>query len=110
MLSFPIVLTIAASQPWSIHDMDRALPPRVEGVHAITTPPPSDAIVLFDGSEASGFQHANGSDVKWAIRDGFMEVVRGSGQIQSRDAFGDAQVHIEGLVPESESGDDGQQR
>src|SRR5256885_11363695 len=37
-------------------------------------PPPSDAIVLFDGKDLSQWQSQDGSPAKWVVRDGYMEV------------------------------------
>lgn len=63
--------------------------------------PPSDAIVLFDGSNLNGFVSAkNGSSpAEWKIEDGAMIVQKGKGDIQSKLAFGDAQYHVEWSAP-----------
>ena len=62
--------------------------------------PPSDAIVLFDGSDLGQWQHRDGSDVQWSLEDGVVTVVRGTGDIVTRDAFGDIQLHVEWRTPE----------
>ena len=62
--------------------------------------PPSDAIVLFDGSDLGRWQHRDGSDVQWSLEDGAVTVVRGTGDIVTRDAFGDIQLHVEWRTPE----------
>jgi hypothetical protein len=54
---------------------------------------PSDAVVLFDGSDMSHWKNAE----TWKIEDGSM--VTGSGPITSTDEFGDCQVHIEWSAP-----------
>ena len=61
--------------------------------------PPADAIVLFDGSDLSAWQHADGSAVKWEIGDGAMTVVGGTGDIQTRQSFQDVQLHVEWRTP-----------
>ena len=61
--------------------------------------PPSDAIVLFDGSDLGQWQHRDGSDVQWSLEDGAVTVVRGTGDIFTRDAFGDIQLHVEWRTP-----------
>ncbi len=90
-----------ATHPWAVHDMNRPQPPRVEpGV----TPgaPPSDAIVLFDGTEAS---LSNWEPVKpqrkgdWQVRNGELVCTPGSGYIQTREKFGDCQLHVEWAAP-----------
>lgn len=70
---------------------------------------PSDAIILFDGSNLD--QWVSGKDnsvaAPWKIvNDDHMEVVPGSGGIQTKMKFGDCQLHIEFSAPdkvESES-------
>lgn len=61
--------------------------------------PPSDAIVLFDGSDLSAWVAGDGSDAGWSVSEGTMTVVAGSGPIQTRQAFGDVQLHIEWRTP-----------
>ena len=61
--------------------------------------PPSDAIVLFDGTDLSAWSDANGGDAGWSIRGGAMTVVSGSGGVQTRQGFGDVQLHIEWRTP-----------
>ena len=71
--------------------------------------PPSDAIVLFDGKDLSRWQGQNSAPAKWTIRDGYVEVVPGTGEITTRDAFGDMQLHIEWATPAIPKGE-GQER
>ncbi|MCL6502267.1 MAG: DUF1080 domain-containing protein [Pirellulales bacterium] len=61
--------------------------------------PPSDAIVLFDGTDLS--QWEGGS--QWIIQDG-AATVRGGG-ITSKRAFGDCQLHLEFATPEKVEGE-----
>ncbi|QDT12863.1 3-keto-disaccharide hydrolase [Planctomycetes bacterium K23_9] len=66
---------------------------------AIVTPgetddqPPSDAIVLFDGKDLSSWEGAE----KWSVQDNC--IVTGKGKVQSKEEFGDCQVHIEWSAP-----------
>jgi len=60
---------------------------------------PADAVVLFDGSDFSAWQHADGSDVQWSLADAAMTVVGGTGDIQTRQGFGDVQLHVEWRSP-----------
>ena len=55
--------------------------------------PPSDAIVLFDGTDLSQF---NGGE-KWVIQDG-VATVRGGG-VTSKRGFGSCQLHVEWAAP-----------
>lgn len=94
---------------WHVHDSNRPQPPVVTPGNLSTQPavtPPSDAIVLFDGTNADAWQHApDGRAVEWAVRDGFMEVVANTGGIATRDVFGDIQLHIEWAAPTVIEGD-----
>ncbi len=62
---------------------------------------PSDAIILFDGTNLDAWQSArNASPARWNIVNGEMVVAPGTGDIQTKAGFGDQQLHIEWLVPE----------
>ncbi len=60
--------------------------------------PPSDAIVLFDGSDFSKWSGRDGK-VQWKIKGKAMEVGKGPGNIQTVQPFGDVQIHIEWRTP-----------
>lgn len=89
--------------PWAVHDGNRPEPPRVTpGTYSQPDRPgrpPSDAIVLFDGTDLSKWQGEKGAPAKWRVRDGYMEVVPGTGEIRTRESFGDCQLHIEWAAP-----------
>jgi len=61
--------------------------------------PPSDAIVLFDGSDLAAWSAEDGGDAGWRVEDGAMTVVPGTGSIRTRQGFGDVQLHIEWRTP-----------
>ena len=63
--------------------------------------PPSDAIVLFRGANFSEWVSVKDSSaVKWYINsDSSTTVLPGSGDIQTKRAFGDCQLHIEFRTP-----------
>jgi len=84
---------------WHVHDPNRPKP-------EIVTPgkqfsqmagAPSDAVVLFDGTDFSKWQGERG-DVKWKIEDGYMETTK-TGRIRTKDEFGDFQMHLEFATP-----------
>ena len=86
-------------QPWRVHDAERPQPPIVNTQGAPATPP-SDAIVLFDGTDASAWVNSrDGDPCGWRIADGSMETATGVGNVQTRQAFGDCQLHIEWATP-----------
>ena len=92
---------IIPGQQWHVHDSRRPHP------HLVTpgaTPgaPPSDAIVLFAGRDLSQWaQQGRGADKdklvepKWIVRDGTFEVVPHTGDMFTRQSFGDSQIHVE---------------
>jgi len=55
--------------------------------------PPSDATVLFDGSDLS----AGKGGERWKVEDG--AAITGKGVIQTKQKFGDCQLHIEWSAP-----------
>jgi hypothetical protein len=64
--------------------------------------PPSDAIVLFDGTSLSKWVtnwKGKLSEPKWKVESGYVEVVPGSGSLETREKFGDIQLHIEWATP-----------
>jgi hypothetical protein len=68
--------------------------------------PPSDAIVLFDGKSLANFvSDRDGSEAKWDIVDGAMQVKAGTGGIRSKQKFGDCQLHIEWATPAEVKGE-----
>ena len=68
--------------------------------------PPSDAVVLFDGTDLSAWQHADGRDAEWSVAGLAMTVTPKSGDIQTRQGFGDMQLHIEWATPSVVEGED----
>lgn len=88
---------------WKSHDMERPRPPVVRPApQSLPVPPPAGALLLFDGQDFSNWRAERGGPPLWKLKDGYMEVVPGSGDILSRDLFGDVQLHIEWMIPESE--------
>ena len=61
--------------------------------------PPSDAIILFDGSSLSEWENPNGGDPKWIVEDGVATVIAGSPNIKTKRSFGDVQLHVEWRSP-----------
>ena len=98
------------AQQWPVHSMDRPRPPVVDpGPERPPVPPPSDAIVLFDGKDLSQWRAQDGTPAKWVVRDGYAEVAAGTGSIITAQGFGDVQLHIEWATPSPPKGN-GQER
>ena len=64
--------------------------------------PPSDAIVLFDGKDLDQWvsQKDTTTAAPWSIKEGYFEVVPGTGGIQTKMKFGDMQLHLEWSAPD----------
>lgn len=87
--------------PWRIHDAARPHP-RPVAPGNVPGAPPSDAIVLFDGTSLSKWgQLKNGTlvDTTWPVRSGYFETGAGSGSMYTRESFGDLQMHLEFATP-----------
>jgi hypothetical protein len=68
-------------------------------------PPPSDAIVLFDGKDLAQWKGQSGGEPKWKLLgDGAMEV-NGTGSIMTKEEFADVQLHVEWATPSVVKGD-----
>ena len=65
----------------------------------VGTAPPSDAIVLFDGTSLSQWQGAKGGPARWSVAEGAFTVVPKTGDIRTTRGFGDCQLHIEWRTP-----------
>jgi hypothetical protein len=80
-------------------------PPRDEPKIIDAGPPPSDAIVLFNGEDlAQWTSQKDGGAARWEIKDG-VATVNGTGTIVTRQSFGDCQLHIEWATPEKVKGE-----
>jgi hypothetical protein len=60
---------------------------------------PSDAIVLFDGRDNSGWSTMDGKPSKCTVAEGVMICRTGAGDTQSNEKFRDAQIHVEFNLP-----------
>jgi hypothetical protein len=96
---------VLPGQKWRVHDIDRPHP-RVITPGATPGAPPSDATVLFDGKDLSLWAaHGKGADKEkivpagWKVENGYMEIAPGSGDIFTREKFGDCQLHVEWATP-----------
>jgi len=92
---------------WLVHDMNRPAPPVIDpGPEQAPVKAPSDALVLFDGTEASmsNWSDTKGNPSKWRLGEGFMESVKGAGYIQTKARLGSCQLHVEFATPTNVQG------
>ena len=105
---------MAPGGKYAVGDMERPRPSVVAPGSASTPDapgrPPSDAIVLFDGSDMSqwhlGKKKGGGEweGPKWKLENGYMEIVPKTGGITSKQKFGSCQIHIEWATPSEVKG------
>ncbi len=89
---------------WRVHDINRPRPPVVTP-GAKSGAAPSDAIVLFDGTDLSNWVGTKQDNPKkkkynptgaalWKVENGYLECAP-TGSIMTKQTFGDCQFHIE---------------
>jgi hypothetical protein len=108
------------TMPWKKSEQWEPVPAKVHT--GFLTAPPSDAMVLFDGSDlkhwhkpkygygarmdqveaiiAAKTKYPQHSEPLWKVKDGALIVEPGSGALETKQSFGDIQLHIEWLAPE----------
>jgi Domain of Unknown Function (DUF1080) len=94
---------IIPGTPFRVHDGTRPQPRIVRAGTASTQEkpgePPSDAVVLFDGADLLKWVSVKRGDAGWRVENGYVEVVPDTGDIQTREHFGDCQLHLEWAAP-----------
>lgn len=105
------LLMLASTTTLFAQPKDVKLPPEATEVWEpeprIVTPgasdhlPPSDAIVLFDGKNLDRWKKAGAEGAApWKVENGYFQVVPQTGGIETKESFGDVQLHIEWKAPE----------
>lgn len=88
---------IIPGTPFHVHDGRRPQPRVIESAGAVEVKPPSDAVILFDGSNKDAWVSLNGGESPWEVRDGVM--VAKDTDIRSKEEFGAIQLHFEWRLP-----------
>ena len=66
----------------------------------MNTDAPSDATILYNGNGLGAFQKRDGSPAGWRIdADGAVTDIKGAGDLITKEAFGNCQLHIEFREP-----------
>ncbi|WP_347331062.1 3-keto-disaccharide hydrolase [Marinimicrobium locisalis] len=99
-----------ALEPWQQAQKTEVWEPVPKKVEAPAGGAPSDAIVLFDGSDLSEWEGENGGEPTWILKDEAMTVARKKGGIRTKRSFCDVQLHLEWRTPKDIEGMDGQNR
>jgi hypothetical protein len=96
---------------WAPESTEWYYPEPAKVTPGVGTKPPSDAIILFDGTNLDKWESqrppAEGerrrAPAPWKIVNGAMVVVPKTGGIQTKEFFGDCQLHIEFKSPAPEN-------
>ena len=99
---------VLPGQPWRVHDKQRPYPPVVKPAPA-TAPvaPPADAVVLLGVVPAAADLDAwtgKGGRAQWLLDEQAL-VANKTGDIETRAAFGDVQIHLEWSAPRAGKSD-----
>lgn len=97
-----------ATHAWAVHDLNRPYPKMVATEQGKA---PGDAVVLFDGSQASvdaNWCDKDGKPTKWTVKDGVFVCTPKSGPACTKRSFGDAQFHVEWKTPVADAEKNGQ--
>ena len=80
--------------------------PKVVTASPNLAPPPSDALVLFDGKDLSQWVMADDrtTPAKWKVAGGVFTVDKSTGNIETKQAFTNYQLHLEWRVPANITG------
>ena len=69
-------------------------------------PPPSDAVILFDGNNLDQWVSVKDkSPAKWKVASGVITVDKSTGNIETKRSFKNYQLHLEYLIPENIKGE-----
>ncbi len=99
----PKKMTPESSEIWS--PVPRLVTPGAPSTAVSGFTAPSDALVLFDGRNLDQWESVKGGEAPWAVADGAIVTSAGKGGIQTRQDFGDFQLHIEWRSPAEVKGD-----
>ncbi|HEY2435264.1 MAG TPA: DUF1080 domain-containing protein [Vicinamibacterales bacterium] len=81
--------------------------PKIVAPGATSDAPPADAIVLFDGRNLDEWvSNKDKSPAKWIVADGILTVDKKAGNIETKRAFKNYQIHLEWRIPAGISGQD----
>jgi hypothetical protein len=105
------VLMATSPEDWPMHDRNRPAPKAVEPGTASTQTqagrPPADAVVLFDGKDLSHWRDKKAKGpAGWKLSHDYFEVVKGTGDVETTQGFGDCQLHVEWATPSPAVGED----
>jgi len=86
--------------PFNKHDPTRPQPEKILNTTHLPLPPPSDAIIIFDGKNLDAFQKRGNTPHLSTISSDNNFLTLGPGGLTTNESFGDCQLHAEWRVPE----------
>ncbi len=86
--------------------------PRLVDTGVSDKTPPSDAIVLFDGSNLDHWisDRNEENEIQWKVQNNVLTVTPKTGSIRTKESFGDCQLHLEWRAPAIVEEEEGQKR
>src|SRR5258708_18304329 len=105
------IASVQADPKGEIHERNRPVPvvvtPGTASSQDAPGKPPSDAIALFDGKDLSQWVvKKDASPAKWKVENGYFEVAAKTGDMRTKESFGDCQLHVEFSEPNPPKGED----
>ncbi len=81
--------------------------PKVVTPGKTNTEPPSDAVILFNGSNLNQWVYTddNTKPVEWPVNGDYFTVKKGTGNIETKKKFTNYQLHLEWKIPASITGE-----
>lgn len=108
VFSFLLTTNVACAQDMEPEETEvwEPVPEKVNPNGLNEKAPPSDAIVLFDGSDLEAWESVEGDGAaEWEVSGDHFTVAPGTGGIQTKQGFGSVQLHIEWRSPEEIEGE-----
>ncbi len=110
-ISLGFQVSVGGDVQWKPGDRKRPLPPVItpgdESTQDHVGKPPSDAVILFDGKDLSAWKMSKtGGPALWKVENGYFEVVPHTDYMETRQSFGDCQLHVEWATPNPPRGHD----
>jgi Domain of Unknown Function (DUF1080) len=99
-----------AKSEWGPNDRSRPEPPIITPGTASTQEgagrPPSDAVILYNGKDLSNWESVKGGPAAWTPMGEYFVVKPETGDIRTKAAYGDCQLHVEYATPNPPRGKD----
>lgn len=69
-------------------------------MNTLQAAPPANAVVLFNGRDVSNWTTRDGKPAGWKAEDSILHVVKGTGDIMTKERFKDFYLHLEFRCPD----------